>query len=60
MKLSDHRLSEILDLLQQGNPVSKVTREEWMSIASELNQLRLRTSAQSRSAAASGNAPASR
>ncbi len=51
MKLTDQRLSEILQQLQHGEPVSAVTREEWLSIATELMQLRLRTSSASRSAA---------
>jgi hypothetical protein len=50
MKLSDQRLDEILELLRDGKDVSTVTREEWVSIAGELRQLRLRTSSQSRSA----------
>jgi hypothetical protein len=50
MQLSDQRLDEMLTRLQQGQNVSTVSREEWMSIASELRQLRLRTSSQSRTA----------
>jgi hypothetical protein len=60
MKLSDERLGEILDQLQRGQPASTATREEWLSITLELNQLRLRTSAQSRSAAAAKTLPGSR
>jgi uncharacterized protein YhjY with autotransporter beta-barrel domain len=52
MKLSDERLGEILDQLQRGQPASTATREEWLSISLELHQLRLRTSSQSRAAAA--------
>ncbi len=59
MKLSHQRLSEILDQLQHGEPVATVTREEWTSIATELMQLRLRTSSESRSAASSKTAAGS-
>jgi hypothetical protein len=52
MQLSDQRLDDILSRLQQGQDVSTVSREEWMSIAMELRQLRLRTSSQSRTATA--------
>jgi len=52
MQLSDQRLDDILTQLQQGLDVSTVSREEWMSIAGELRQLRLRTSSQSRTAQA--------
>jgi hypothetical protein len=50
MKLSDHRLEELLSALQQGKDISSAARDEWFSIAAELRQLRLRTSARSRSA----------
>jgi hypothetical protein len=50
MQLSDQRLDDILTQLQHGQDVSAVSREEWMSIARELRQLRLRTSSQSRTA----------
>jgi len=53
MPLSDQRLDDILGRLQQGQDVATVTREEWLSIATELRQLRLRTSSKSRTA----NAP---
>jgi hypothetical protein len=53
MALSHQRLSEILDQLQQGQPVATATRDEWVSIATELMQLRLRTSSESRLAASS-------
>lgn len=59
MKLSDERLGEILDQLQRGQPATTATREEWLSITLELNQLRLRTSSQSRSAAAAKTLPGS-
>jgi hypothetical protein len=52
MQLSDQRLNDILSRLQQGQDVFTVSREEWMSIAMELRQLRLRTSSQSRTATA--------
>jgi len=52
MQLSDQRLDDILSRLQQGQDVSTVSREEWMSIAMELRQLRLRTSSESRTATA--------
>jgi hypothetical protein len=52
MKLSEQRLGEILDQLQRGQSASIATREEWLAITLELDQLRLRTSSQSRSAAA--------
>jgi len=55
MKLSDQRLSDILEQLQQGKAVAIATREEWLSIAAELRQLRLRTSPESRLAAAARN-----
>jgi hypothetical protein len=48
MQLSDQRLDDILTRLQQGQNVSTVSPEEWMSMAGELRQLRLRTSSQSR------------
>jgi hypothetical protein len=51
MKLSHQRLSDILEQLRQGRPASAVTQDEWLSIATELLQLRLRTSSESRSAA---------
>jgi hypothetical protein len=50
MQLSDQRLDTILAGLQQGKDVSTASREEWISIALELRQLRLRTSSQSRNA----------
>jgi hypothetical protein len=50
MKLSDRRLEEILNELRQGQATPAASRDEWISIASELRQLRLRTSARSRSA----------
>ena len=59
MKLSDERLGEILEQLQRGQPVATATREEWLGIALELRQLRLRTSSQSRSAAAAKALPES-
>jgi hypothetical protein len=59
MKLSDERLGEILEQLQRGQPASTATRDEWLSIALELKQLRLRTSSQSRSAAAAKPLPGS-
>jgi hypothetical protein len=59
MKLSDERLGEILEQLQRGQPVSTATGDEWLSIALELKQLRLRTSSQSRSAAAAKSLPGS-
>ena len=56
MQLSEQRLNDILSKLRQGQDVSTVSRQEWTSIASELRQLRLRTSAKSRTATASQNA----
>jgi hypothetical protein len=50
MQLSEQRLDDILSRLQQGQDVSAVRREEWVSIAAELKQLRLRTSSKSRTA----------
>src|SRR5579871_551300 len=50
MQLSDQRLDELLNELQQGKDASAAIRDEWASIAAELRQLRLRTSARSRSA----------
>jgi hypothetical protein len=50
MQLSDQTLDDILTRLQQGQDVSTVSREQWLSIARELKQLRLRTSSQSRTA----------
>jgi hypothetical protein len=59
MQLSDQRLGELLSQLQQGHDISAASREEWMSIAGELRQLRLRTSSQSRAAHAVQNASGS-
>jgi hypothetical protein len=59
MKLSEERLGEIVDQLQKGQPSSIATAEEWLSITLELSQLRLRTSSQSRSAAAAKTSPGS-
>jgi len=42
MQLSDQRLDDILSRLQPGHDVSFVSREEWMAIAMEVRQLRLR------------------
>lgn len=56
MQLSEQRLDDILSQLRQGQDVSTVSREEWTSIASELRQLRLRTSSKSRTATALQNA----
>lgn len=56
MQLSDQRLDTILTGLQQGKDVSSASREEWVSIARELRQLRLRTSSQSRTAHAAQTA----
>jgi hypothetical protein len=50
MKVSDQRLDTILAQLQLGRDITTVSRDEWMSIAGELRQLRLRTSSQSREA----------
>jgi hypothetical protein len=50
VQLSDERLGDILAQLQQGQHVSTVSRDEWLSLATELRQLRLRTSSQSRKA----------
>lgn len=50
MKLSDQRLEEILNELRQGESIPAASRVEWISIAAELRQLRLRTSARSRAA----------
>jgi hypothetical protein len=50
MQLSDQRLDTILAGLQEGKDVPTASREEWISIALELRQLRLRTSSQSRTA----------
>jgi hypothetical protein len=58
MKLSDQRLDEILDQLRQAKDPADIGRDEWLSMATELRQLRLRTSSQSRTAG-SGNTPAS-
>ena len=52
MQLSEQRLNDILSRLQQAEDISTVSREEWMSMAMELRQLRLRTSSQSRTATA--------
>jgi hypothetical protein len=52
MQLSEQRLNDILSRLQQAEDLSAVSREEWMSMAMELRQLRLRTSSQSRTATA--------
>ncbi len=59
MQLSEQRLDDILSRLRQGQDLSAVGREEWMSIAMELRQLRLRTSSKSRTAAALQNATGS-
>jgi len=56
MQLSDQRLDDILSRLQQGQDVTPVSREEWLSIAMELRQLRLRISPDSRSATAAQRA----
>ena len=50
MQLSDQRLEQVLNELKKGKDLSAATRDEWISIASELRQLRLRTSARSRAA----------
>jgi hypothetical protein len=50
VKLSDQRLEEILNELRQGESIPAASRVEWISIAAELRQLRLRTSARSRAA----------
>jgi len=59
MKLSDERLSEILD--QPAAGATRLNRDpgRMLSITLELNQLRLRTSSQSRSAAAAKTSPGS-
>ena len=57
VQLSDQRLDDILSGLQLGQDCSTTSREEWLSIAMELRQLRLRTSSQSRAATARQNAP---
>jgi hypothetical protein len=59
MKVSEQRLEDILNRLTQAQDIATVSREEWRSIALELRQLRLRTSAQSRSASASQGAASS-
>ena len=59
MKLSDDRLAEILGQLRQGQAAGTATQEEWLSVVEELRQLRLRTSSQSRSAAAAKAGPES-
>jgi len=56
MQLSEKRLDDILSRLRLGQDVSTVGREEWMSIAMELKQLRLRTSSKSRTTTAMLNA----
>jgi len=54
MKLSDQRLEEIRAwLCGEGKPDPSMSREEMAAIASELKQLRMRTSSASRSAGAS-------
>jgi hypothetical protein len=50
MQLSDQRFDDILSRLQQGQDLSTVSPVEWLSMAGELRQLRLRTSSQSRTA----------
>lgn len=50
MKLSDQRLHEIIIALSDSQDIAEVRRDEWQSIATELRQLRLRTSSQSRTA----------
>ncbi|HEX3846231.1 MAG TPA: hypothetical protein VHV81_02540 [Steroidobacteraceae bacterium] len=43
-----------MNQLRQGRDGSSASRDEWISVAAELRQLRLRTSSQSRSANAPG------